>query len=486
MNVTRIAIAGGVAVSAIIAGLTTISPNLGLGFAALCAIGALTVRRPTALVAITIILAFCTTPAFVPNWISFGPVGLYPYEIGLIASFIWAIHRPVLRRVRLAMGLVIIWLMIGSFIGFISGATAVKVLGDIRYPAELAMAIVVAAACVRADMTNSLIRTIRLVLWISAGLVILSSISGFSVSGRSETAALLDQAGEGATRVLTSTNFLALAVLGVATTLLIANRTSFRDVWSYIAPATILVFLAFSRNHLIGIGVTILVALLMTQSTRRSANGTIKFLYAASVSVVSLIIITRFPTFFPGGSWISANVSGYVDRVLSGLTAETRAIDPSTQYREHEVAELSQEISDSPVFGHGFGYAYKDPIGKRGSFWFERAPYYAHNFYLWAWVKTGIVGLALALIALVGPVIRGLERTGDSISLAVSATALGLLAVCLVAPLPIDSPASLLVGALIGTVIAVGAQDAVSASYRAQQDSETDVLRVKPVVNAPE
>ena len=77
---------------------------------------------------------------------------------------------------------------------------------------------------------------------------------------------------------------------------------------------------------------------------------------------------------------------------------------------------------------------------------------YAHNFYLWWLVKAGAVGMASFAVFALTPVVRGIRSASAEakISAAVSA---GLLAVCVVAPLPLEPGDSLALGMALGAAM---------------------------------
>ena len=126
--------------------------------------------------------------------------------------------------------------------------------------------------------------------------------------------------------------------------------------------------------------------------------------------------------------------------------------DPSTLYRERESAAMEEAIEQAPLIGHGFGHAYKSPEGTPGTFFFDRGPYYGHNFYLWALVKTGFLGLACFLLAITPPLFRAIARPHDSVAVALASGAFGLLAISFVAPMPSGSPTAVVLGGLVGAV----------------------------------
>lgn len=82
----------------------------------------------------------------------------------------------------------------------------------------------------------------------------------------------------------------------------------------------------------------------------------------------------------------------------------------------------------------------------------------AHNFYLWSAVKTGLIGLLLIFLAVVPAVWNAIFRNRNPYAQALAATFVGLLGVAIYAPLPIDSPASILVGAVLSAMVGLTSQ----------------------------
>lgn len=108
------------------------------------------------------------------------------------------------------------------------------------------------------------------------------------------------------------------------------------------------------------------------------------------------------------------------------------------------------EIQKSPLWGNGFGYAYK-PIntGRALSDKSENLQCYAHNFYLWLLVKAGPVGFLLFLVPIARVLVAALRGSGH-VALTTGALAAGLLAVSFVAPMPLGSPTAVLLGLVTG------------------------------------
>jgi O-antigen ligase len=151
--------------------------------------------------------------------------------------------------------------------------------------------------------------------------------------------------------------------------------------------------------------------------------------------------------------------------VLEGLTSSTLEVDLSSQFRVvFENALIIPRIEESPLFGHGFGYAYKPPLGIPGTFNSDFAPYYAHNFYLWILVKAGVTGLAIFLWFSLAPILKTF-RQSSGLAHASAGAATALLACSFVVPMPIGSPTALLLGALLGAAAAFSSVDSKTPTH---------------------
>ncbi len=408
-------------------------------------------------VPLTIIAAATALPAFVPTGFSVGGFSVRVYELLLVGAFFWAIAQPARNTTLRTVVVLLLWLLLGTATAWVAaGAQLVRIVGDVRYPAEMVMAVIVAAAAVaKPGLVAACMRAMRFSLWISASVIALASAGLISIAGRSEAASLFESGNDSgtATRFLTDATFFALATLAVCTAIAVDGRISLLRSWSWSVPAILTLLLAFSRNHLLGIGVTVICAVLLVRSWgafRRAFAG------AILVAGVAGVIVTAAPLLsdVPGGSWFASQVSAYSSRVVGGLRSDALARDSSAAYREHELGNLRAAFDTAPAIGHGFGYAYQAPRGEKGTFWYDRAPYYSHNFYWWTLAKTGVVGLTLVLLAMLGPLLSSVRQTSRNPQLVcVAATLAGLLAVAWFAPLPLEAPNSLLIGSFLGAVL---------------------------------
>lgn len=412
--------------------------------------------RAYLLVPLTLFAAATALPIGVPAGFSVVGFTFRFYELLLVFAFVWALFQRIGNRTLRTVVPLAVWLVLGVSVAWLADSTPfVRVVADMRYPVQMMMAVVVAAGAVQVPgLIMICAQVLRISLWISAGFLALGSAGLLTLAGRSEIATLFEAGGEvGATRYLTAATFFALATVCWCVGLAVDGRSPVLATWTWFGPALLVLFLAFSRNHLLGVAVTVGAAVLAVRTiagARRALVGVI----AAGAIAVALVAVAPALTDVPGGSWFASQVKAYSSRVVDGLRTDTLSRDSSEIYRQQEIGYLERAFDEAPIFGHGFGYAYRPPQGQPGTFWSERAPYYSHNFYWWALAKTGLLGLVLILVAVLGAlasVVLG-PRRGPQIT-AAAATFTGLLAVSWVAPLPIDAPTSLLIGSALGLLI---------------------------------
>lgn len=408
-------------------------------------------QNPNRLFYLTVALATLALPTFIPTAITVGSVGIKAYELLLLVSVIYASFRykgrPPIALIAFG-GLIALWTMIG----LLSQHPPAKVVYDVRNLVMLWLACYVAWRVSGTEVIPGVIRWIKWILWISLGLSILASSALISVAGRVEDASLPvsgSDVGESAVRLLTPATHLSLAVLCVVVVMLISGQYRIKSVLPYLIPALTMVVISFSRNAILGIAVAILFGLIAS----RTAGSIMKAVgYSLATITVFWLLVSSSSILnqVPGGTWLNSQVEGFSERVLGGLNSDTLSIDNSAQFRfQQENLLIEPRIAEAPIMGHGFGYAYKIPIGIPGTFNADFAPYYAHNFYLWVLAKTGLIGLVVFLWFALLPTVRSLRRTELTV-VATGGAILALLATSFVAPMPIGSPTGFILGALIG------------------------------------
>lgn len=409
------------------------------------------VLRPQWSVYATFILAFATLPTVVPTVVSIGSQTLRIAEVTLIVAAVWCLFTfKASKAANLALGALLGIIVVWSMVGLVAGNTTADIVKDVRPLILLWIAAVVASRVAGTFVAAGVLRLLPWVLWSAAALVLLASTTGLELTGRSESASLTDLAAtDEATRVLTPTNFLALVVVSGCVALALTGRGKGLRLWRYWVPAVVILALAFSRNSLIGVGVALIFALVAKWSVKAFLRVIV---LVTTVGIIAFALSTAAPLIagLPGGAWLNEQVSSYTTRVIDGLDPTVQSSDPSTQFREQsENLVIVPRISESPFIGHGFGARYKDPIGVPGTFFYDSAPLYAHNFYLWLSLKGGFLAIAIFAVVALGALIRAI-RQRTAIDTALGAGLAALLACSVVAPMAIGWPTSILLGCLIG------------------------------------
>ena len=426
---------------------------MGLGMAAL-----VFVWRPQLLTAATIVLACAAMPTAVPYSVDLAGISVFIYEPTLVLAALWAGVRlpgtPLAdKRVAVLAAVITAWVGYGLLF---KGARLGPVVGDVRGLVDLTLALFVASRLAGSRHAGQALIALRLALWWSAALILVASVTGLELSGRSEDASLgITGATSDATRFLTVATFPALAVAAAVLGAIALGAVSLAAAWSYWVPCLPILLLAFSRNSLLGLAVAGVFAALCARSDKRMASFAARGVAALGLVALVALVGPTVMAALPPDSWAATQVTGYSNRVLGGIRSETLARDPSTLFREGENEAMGRAVVDSPVVGHGFGYAYKAPRGPSGQFEAVTAPYYGHQFYLWLTMKTGLVGACLVLWVFFAPLGRALRSvTGPGVALGSAAAA--LLAVSVVAPLPIGIPTGVQFGAILGALTAYG------------------------------
>ncbi|MGX6508893.1 O-antigen ligase family protein [Rhodococcus sp. SJ-2] len=439
--------------------LATIAP-LALILAVLAAVVGVTLAyRPRLIIPTTLVLACIALPANLPLSFGFSGFTFPAYEVTLVLSFVVALGVGINNYVKRNVALLIVWVALGCGTAFMMAASILDIIGDVRNPLQMIMAFAIAATFINTPIAAQCATVTKWVLWASAIITLSASATGTVLAGRSEVASLGGADAE-ATRYLTAATFPALATLCICISMALIGSVSIRSTLAWTVPAVLILLMSFSRNHILGIAVTILVSLVALRSAHVVIQAGVRTAYTL-IGLALLVMAVASPLFedIPGMRWVDAQVDSYSSRVIEGVSSDALRSDPSALYRERENDELMSSIGQNPIAGHGFGYAYQQPTGERGSWTYEKAPFYAHNFYLWALVKTGILGLAIFLLGIVTQLVRAIVRPFNPTATAMSASALGFLAICFVAPMPLGSPTAAILGAMSGAVCGLWAEN---------------------------
>lgn len=413
------------------------------------ALAALTyLRRPHWFIHLTIIAAFITVPAQVPTAYHPGPYTVPYYLLAAVPAVLYCAKRlrppRTLKTLMLCLSGV---LLVGMTVGFAENE-GFWVISEALNLVAVPAAVFLAACATGTQHQAPCLKVVRVVLWISAAQVLAASAGVLHIAGRTEVAHVGNEVSS-ATRLLTPTQFLALVVALGSALMVTFGHVSLRRVAGWLAPALVVLLLAFSRNTVLAVGVVAVyvLAALRERAARVVLRASVAVVLMTPIVLVSLALGTQTSA----GPYLRAQVAAFDTRVLGGLVTSVRADDPSLIARRRENAALRSAITPA-LFGHGFGYPYQNASGT--DFSANQGRYYAHEFYLWLLIKTGVVGLVLWCCALAAPVLRAL-RGRTTLEVVMGAISAALLIVCTVAPLPEDSNNAPLFGATFGVLVAL-------------------------------
>ncbi|MCR2801918.1 O-antigen ligase family protein [Microbacterium sp. zg-Y818] len=454
---------GGLAAAALVAALFTGPTPVLIALVGVAALAVL-IRWPAISVGAVILLGLTAWPAFVPYDINVGPITIRLFEPFLIFAAAWALFalRPPPKIKAFAgvlVGVAAVWGVAGYAMGYPSSG----IIADIRGTITVALMGLVVGGVYGSRFGEPMLKTIKVSLWISAAFTLAGWTFGLPLAGRAGSAGLW-LVGSGApddsaaTRYLTSASELAVIAVCVTVAMVMMGVARLRDVTPFLMPAALIVAAGFSRNSFLAIGVAAIVALLVARSAAALRGAISLATVAMAASVVGALIVTAG---LPGADLIASTWAGFEGRVLGGIAGDALALDSSARARFVENMYATAGIAQSPILGNGFGYAYRPGFGPTGSFTATSGMYYAHNYWLWVPLKTGIIGAVLILgVAFIAPTVRGL-LFGGRIGRAFAATSVGVLVSLIYAPFPNDSGSggSLAIGLLLGAVWATSRRD---------------------------
>jgi O-antigen ligase len=440
----------------------TFSPAVTLSGLAVIAAAAALLRRPHWAIYLVVLLGLTALPAVVPTSIpGLAGIQVYVYEPVLAVAAVWAVAQSLPRYVWRRAGVIALVFVAATLLGVVGGTPLQQVLVDPRGLLDMQLAYIVAAAVMaRPDLTAKVLRLLRWSLSWSAALTLIASATGLELGGLTEDASLfLNGTAEasGALRIVTSATHLSLGVLCACVGLLVSRRAKFSHVLPYVSPATLIVFLSYSRNSLLALAAALLVALLLYAGSWWGAAVTLARVAAFTALGGFLLYAGYVILQIPIWTFLEHQATAYGSRVVEGLSSTAISSDASVQYRVLENLYLWQAIDTSPLLGHGFGYAYKPAYGQAGSFTATSGQWYAHNFYLWLIVKGGIVGLLAFLYWAMTP-LAALAR-GSTAAIALGLGGVGLIAVSFVAPIPLSANGCLALGGALGALALVRSQE---------------------------
>lgn len=408
-----------------------------------------------------VILAFGCFPTFIPQQIVLAGLRVYLHEVPLfLAALYLLIYRPPNRNTDWCAAVIGAIVVAGLLHGFWNDYDLKAILNDSRGSVALALCVFVVGRIAWTPEAQIAMKAIKITLWLSFGVVLLGSLGIIQVGARTEDASLTGAAYHdiaGVTRVLGPTTHLATAVLGIAAAIWAIKPDLAKRTLAYAVPALGITFLAFSRNALLVIGLALLLSPIFDrirggEEGRRTHSGLLRAVFVAVIGVVAFRLVGAFLSLtagIPGLDYVRFIYSAYVSRVLEGLTSTAREYDSSLLYRQVEVEWLKRALPGNGLFGYGFGFHYRPPVGE--GFTATSRTYYAHHFYWWAAVKVGWVGLIAYLAAFLAPVLNALTAPGRfALRSSAAGVVVGQLVALTAVPLPEDVYGALALGVALG------------------------------------
>lgn len=444
--------------------------------------------RPHYLAWLALFGTFAALPRAIPAGKNIGDTTIYIHEILLVTAILFLIPKyrsrePIADRNRAAgFGVAITFgvsIAFSAVVGISNGIAFRWVIFDARNVLTMVAAYVLTILLIACNLVPQTVRVVMGVLWFSAGTTLISSTTGMDLRGRGSGQLLNAATGtlvNDTARIISSSQQLALAVL---LALLVTAMTSHvrAKTWLYFGlPSAIIVLLGFSRNSILALLVAG-VATIVLNFNRAGLSATIRALFASAFVLPIVAASFAIANLMGVGGWIATQASAYSTRVLGGLLLGTEG-DESWQFRVGENRALWRAFDTSPILGHGFGYAYQAPIGPPDSFTATAGPYFAHNFYLWLLVKSGIIGILCFVPFALMPISRAL-RTASIESRVSAVVACSLLVVSYVWPLPEVTYDAAALG------MALGAAMGFSQLRQAQPSGQEVTTGPEKVTNGP-
>ncbi|RDB49545.1 O-antigen ligase domain-containing protein [Tsukamurella tyrosinosolvens] len=415
-----------------------------------CAILVVTLVHPRWYIYLTIVFAFFTFPAAVAFGRDLGLFTILPYEVAaIIALLVLLRDRVQVRPIDVIPALCFLGMVAAAaFHGHDVGNDSFRIAREVQFLFDTVLGYFYGLVVVRAGLVSKLAKVCVPVLWGSAAMIAIASVTGLVLEGRADDLAK-ENAAESGIRYITNVQMAATAVLCVGAACFLLKLPGRRFFLWAIPPTLFIILMSFSRNTIIGLAVTLAVCVVFGGTLRTlpraaalAAGGTLGIVGATS----ALLFLGQGT---PVGKWLSTTVESFQGRVLGGVSAQYLATDNSLNDRLVENSNLMSNFTKEPWFGHGAGFAYKSHFGTPRNFVPAPDSSYAHNFYLWWLVKAGVIGMVFFVAFALIPLYRAL-RSRRRPAIAAAAISTALMAISVVAPLPLDPANSLLFGMALG------------------------------------
>ncbi|WP_156297866.1 O-antigen ligase family protein [Mycobacterium paragordonae] len=425
--------------------------------------------KPELMIGLALFLGCAALPQGLHVGKVIGPVSIYASHVVLVLAICFVLPVVRLRMSEyLLPGMFGLFVIYSAAVGFSMGHSTAIVVRETTFLLEMLAGFVLALVVVYGDYVMLSIRAIAFTLWFSAGMAVLGSSGGIRLAGRTES--LQMDTGDDANRIITSALIPAIAVLTALVAAQILGRVKPATYLLLGPPALVVAVLAFTRNTLISVGVAAVVAFFASMgwsSVRRAARLAVTAAGVLAVTIPGALFLLGDSS---AGVWLANQITGFSHRVLGRSSGAALTQDPSTLARFEEDRHLNEAIAQAPLFGHGLGYAYQLPFGGDDPTEFTQSlgTTYAHNFYLWWLAKSGAVGMAGFAVFALAPLVRALRSASvpAKISAAVST---GLMAMCIIDPLPEEPTNAMTLGITLGGAMAFAMRE-----HRGEQRVEID------------
>lgn len=432
----------------------------------LAAVGAaLQLRSARFLPLLALAVPLIPLPEGVPLLLPVGGRSLFVTDVLVPAVALWALRAPSCNRgADRAVQVYAAIVTALALVGMLRGAELSAVVQDLRGPLYLVCGYLIASRRVQWSDRVAVVRIVGAVLWWSAVAIVFTLVTGEEVlQGRVGTTAA--SLGGGAKESLDAVRFLiapkelalvtAVGAVGVLV-LRAPVRHVRRLVVGLLVPALFVVFMAFSRQSVVGAAAALVYLLVVSpfrsQTLVRIASG-------AALVGVGLLLLGAVGLMAPltaDGTIVRTQLDAYGERVVTGLVGRDNATeDPGNQFRLSENRAALDFAGRHPFVGGGLGTPYReagtaDPFSD-----VEYGRRYVHDVYLWYAAHGGVLGV-LAIVVLAGrPILRVLvpafrARSGQELVLAAGAAYVALLAVGVFEPVIHLNSTAPLFGALLG------------------------------------
>lgn len=418
----------------------------------------------TSVLSLSAVLALAPIPTAIPRGVSFA--GGYVFWTDLLLALVAVTICLARKRVRAQMALAIVGIVLAVFLllGATNGAPLSEALADTRGPFRLAVTAIAVAWLVAEDAKRTYFLLTKImfgiVIW-TAGVV--TAISLFGLSGfpiRSGSAALYTTGSSSvfdATRVTPDSGLASVMIAGVIVACWIMNiDTGYSRILRFTVATcgAVVAVLSFTRSYMIVLAVLIVGATVLSSAVVQSVHKLARLCIV--VGGTGFVVYVCLGQVAPGAyQAISAVVEAFMGRVFGGFGSDTIRADTSTAWRLRENGWAWQSFTHNLLAGTGFGVPYRG-FQHGEIFRDSRGLTYVHSSYLWVLVKTGVLGVCVAVFAIVRFVLRPLahlSRTRRDLGRLAVLVALSIAVQMVTSPTLFETGNSIFVGMLVGLLI---------------------------------